>query len=72
MKQRVRLALAILSDTHILLLDEPTSNLDKSGIEWYRQLIQTYAQNRVVIICSNHQGQEHDFCRQQILMEDYK
>ena len=37
MKQRVRLALAICSDSPILLLDEPTSNLDKFEISWYQQ-----------------------------------
>jgi ABC-type multidrug transport system ATPase subunit len=35
MKQRLRLVIAWLSDTNILLLDEPISNLDSKGIEWY-------------------------------------
>ncbi|MBU2045958.1 MAG: ATP-binding cassette domain-containing protein, partial [Bacteroidetes bacterium] len=38
MKQRVKLVLALCSDTPILLLDEPTSNLDEQGIEWYISL----------------------------------
>ena len=35
MKQRVKLASAILADTQLVLLDEPASNLDQTGIEWY-------------------------------------
>ncbi|MBL0048479.1 MAG: ABC transporter ATP-binding protein [Bacteroidetes bacterium] len=72
MKQRVRLALAILSDTPILFLDEPTSNLDKKGIDWYNELIQKFTSERIVIVCSNHQKHEYDFCKQQLLVEDYK
>ena len=40
MKQRLKLALAILSDTPLLLLDEPASNLDAEAIAWYRKLLQ--------------------------------
>jgi len=72
MKQRVRLALAILSKTPILLLDEPTSNLDKKGIEWYQQLIYQYSQDRLIIVCSNQQDQEYTFCDKQLNIEDYK
>ncbi len=72
MKQRVRLALAILSDTAILLLDEPISNLDKAGIDWYAQLINSYTNNRITIVCSNQQIHEYAFCKEQLNIEDYK
>ncbi|MBK8582734.1 MAG: ATP-binding cassette domain-containing protein, partial [Flavobacteriales bacterium] len=36
MKQRLKLALAILSDTPLLLLDEPGSNLDADAVAWFR------------------------------------
>jgi ABC-type multidrug transport system ATPase subunit len=72
MKQRVKLTLAILSDTPLLLLDEPTSNLDKKAIDWYQQLISNYTQNRLVIVCSNQIEHEYFFCKKQLNIEDYK
>lgn len=72
MKQRVKLALAILSDTPALLLDEPVTNLDKAGIQWYRDLIERNSDNRLVLISSNSVMDEFDFCTAQIKMEDYK
>jgi ABC-type multidrug transport system ATPase subunit len=72
MKQRVRLALAVLSDTPLLLLDEPTSNLDKKAIDWYQQLVNDYSKNRLIIVASNQQEYEYPFCDKQISIEDYK
>jgi ABC-type multidrug transport system ATPase subunit len=72
MKQRVRLALAILGNTPLLLLDEPTSNLDKKAIVWYQTLIQKYSANRMIIVCSNQQEFEYEFCNKQLNIEDYK
>ena len=71
MKQRVKLALAFCSDTKVLLLDEPTSNLDQQGVEWYRSLISRFSTDRLVIICSN-QEHEYSFCEERINVEDYK
>lgn len=72
MKQRVRLALAILCDTPFLLLDEPSSNLDKKSIEWYQNLVAQYSNNRLIIVCSNEQEYEYPFCNKEIFIEDYK
>ena len=72
MKQRVRLALAILADTPLLLLDEPTSNLDKKAVEWYQQLVTDYSEERLIIVCSNQQEYEYPFCNKQLNIEDYK
>ena len=71
MKQRVKLGLAVLSDVSLILLDEPTSNLDKKGIQWYLDLIQTYTKDRVIIVCSN-EPREYEFCLQKLRMEDFK
>lgn len=71
MKQRLKLAQAIFSDTPIVLLDEPCTNLDKMGIDLYHQLIQVYTKNRVVIISSNN-AMEYSFCNTLISMQDFK
>lgn len=72
MKQRVRLALAIISDTPLLLLDEPTSNLDKNAIAWYQNLVNSFSENRLIIVASNQQEYEYTFCNKEIRVEDYK
>lgn len=71
MKQRVKLALAFCADTPLLMLDEPTANLDAQGIDWYLQLIEKFAANRLTIICSN-QEHEYDFCQNKLNILDYK
>lgn len=71
MKQRVKLALALFSDVPLLLLDEPTTNLDTQGLTWYLDLIQQHASNRVLVICSND-PREYNFCRKKIVLEDFK
>jgi ABC-type multidrug transport system ATPase subunit len=71
MKQRVKLILAFCSDTPMLMLDEPTSNLDTQGVDWYLGLIQRFAENRLTIICSN-QEHEYEFCRERLNVGDYK
>jgi ABC-type multidrug transport system ATPase subunit len=71
MKQRVKLALAFCSDTELLFLDEPSSNLDQQGLDWYLNLASTYCSGRLLIICSN-QEQEYSFCENRINLSDYK
>src|ERR1700712_213681 len=71
MKQRLKLALAFCSDTPLLMLDEPTSNLDSQGVDWYLSLVQQFAAGRLTIICSN-QEHEYSFCSQRLNISDYK
>lgn len=72
MKQRVKLALACCSDSTLVLLDEPTSNLDTAGEGWYLELVdKTKRANRLFIICSN-QEKEYTFCDHSLSISDYK
>ena len=71
MKQRVKLAQAIFSDVPVILLDEPCTNLDSSGIALYQQLIHTYCKERLVIVSSNDEA-EFGFCEEKINISDYK
>ena len=71
MKQRVKLAQAIFSDTPCILLDEPCTNLDVEGISLYKHLVDSYARQRMLIISSNDR-QEYSFCNQIIAIEQYK
>ena len=71
MKQRVKLAQAIFADTPILLLDEPCTNLDQNGVEQYRDWIETYGKNRMILVASND-AREYFFCGEHLVIEDYK
>ena len=73
MRQRLKLALAICSDSPILLLDEPTTNLDVQGVEWYRGLMAQYTEgsSRLVVIASNA-PHDYDFCDATMNILDYK
>ncbi len=65
MKQRARLSLAVLSDTPLLLLDEPSTNLDANAVKWYQDLINEYAKEKLVMVCSNYNKEEYSFCNQE-------
>ena len=55
MLQRLKTSLALLADTSIVLLDEPATNLDEKGVDWYLNLLAQEAKGRVVIIASNQE-----------------
>ena len=72
MRQRVRLSLAILADVPVLLLDEPLSNLDRNGMNWYINMIKVFAQQKLVVVCSNNHQEEISFCEKRIEIDKYK
>ena len=69
--QRIGLALSILSDTDILLLDEPGSYLDESSLEWLYTLINEHRDSRLVVISSNEM-RDLELCNETISIADYK
>lgn len=70
MKQRVKLAQCIFSDTPVVLLDEPCTNLDDIGIELYHTLVDAYCKNRLVVVSSNDEV-EYRFCKHKINIKDF-
>ncbi len=71
MKQRTKLALACCTNSPVLLLDEPTSNLDTQGVDWYLALIEKFGQDKMIIVGSN-QEHEYGFCGERLNISDYK
>ncbi len=71
MKQRVKLGQCIFSNTPIVLLDEPCTNLDAEGIELYHRLIGEHCKQRLVVVSSNDEV-EYKFCSERLAMSDYK
>jgi ABC-type multidrug transport system ATPase subunit len=72
MKQRLKLALAICSDSAVLLLDEPTTNLDTQGADWYRNLLQEFSHNRTIVVATNTESDYSFFCKTEVNLFDYK
>ncbi|MDQ3395213.1 MAG: ATP-binding cassette domain-containing protein [Bacteroidota bacterium] len=71
MKQRLKLGLAFFSQSQVILLDEPTSNLDEVGINWYMQNVTGILKEKLIIICSNTPA-EYSFCDFNINILDHK
>lgn len=59
MKQRAMLTLALLSNSKLLLLDEPCANLDKHARSWYADLLAQFGEDKTVVIASNHNKEEY-------------
>lgn len=62
MRQRLKLSLAFMSDSDVILLDEPLSNLDNKGYDWYSGMAAQFLGNRIAVVCSNNVSQETAFC----------
>ncbi|KOS68578.1 lantibiotic ABC transporter ATP-binding protein [Lysinibacillus contaminans] len=54
MKQRLGIALAILNNPKLLILDEPTNGLDPIGIQELRQLISSFPEQGITVLLSSH------------------
>ncbi len=54
MKQRLGIAIALLNNPKLLILDEPTNGLDPVGIEELRELIGSFPSKGITVILSSH------------------
>jgi ABC-2 type transport system ATP-binding protein len=54
MAQRLGIAVALLGDPPVLLLDEPVNGLDPAGIHWIRDLLKSLAAQGRTVFVSSH------------------
>ncbi|TAE46769.1 MAG: ATP-binding cassette domain-containing protein [Bacteroidetes bacterium] len=59
MQQRVRTSLALFSESGLLLLDEPTSNMDTHNAARMIELIHAYTGKRLLLLASNLERETH-------------
>ncbi len=71
MRQRVKLGICFYGDTPLILLDEPTTNLDHNGIDWYLKHIEMIKKERTIMVSSNSEV-EFSFCQEKIEISDFK
>jgi len=74
MKQRLGLALALLGDTKLLILDEPFVGLDPVGINTIREFIRSISKEKhISVLISSHQLSEiEDICERYLFIGDKK
>lgn len=54
MRQRLGIALALLNEPELLILDEPANGLDPLGIQELREMIRSFPQKGITVILSSH------------------
>lgn len=71
MKQRVKYIFALMHSPQLLILDEPTSNLDDEGKNSVYELVREEGQKNIVLIASN---EKHDLelCTEIVYLEKFK
>ncbi|HET8561982.1 MAG TPA: ATP-binding cassette domain-containing protein [Marmoricola sp.] len=54
MRQRLGIAVALLGEPEVLVLDEPANGLDPAGIRWMRDLLRSFADEGGTVLLSSH------------------
>ena len=71
MKQRLKFIFALMHSPKLLILDEPTSNLDEKGKESVYKIVEEEGKSSLVIIASNEKS-DLQYCSQIIKLENFK
>ncbi|MCF2706691.1 ABC transporter ATP-binding protein [Arcanobacterium haemolyticum] len=70
-RQRVRLALALIPDPEILILDEPTAGMDAVARRDFWALMRTQAEHgRTIIFATHYLAEVEDFAQRTVIMKD--
>ncbi|HEY1135695.1 MAG TPA: ATP-binding cassette domain-containing protein [Nocardioides sp.] len=54
MRQRLGIAVALIGEPEVLILDEPANGLDPAGIRWMRDLLRGFAARGGTVLLSSH------------------
>lgn len=65
MQQRVQLILSLFSDVNCVLLDEPTSFLDRKGKDWFYGQLELIKSQRLIIMASND-DEDISYCEKKL------
>ena len=59
MKQRVLLTVSLCTASGLIVLDEPCANLDRAGIDWYREQLVDFPAQTTLVICTNDRQEDY-------------
>jgi ABC-2 type transport system ATP-binding protein len=68
MRQRLGIAVALLGQPDVLILDEPANGLDPGGIRWMRDLLRDFADSGGAVLLSSHLLHEIEIIADDIVM----
>ncbi|WP_337866510.1 ABC transporter ATP-binding protein [Ignavibacterium sp.] len=71
MKQRLKFIFALMHSPQLIILDEPTSNLDDEGKNSVYEIIREEGKKNIVLIASNEKN-DLELCSEIIFLENYK
>ena len=71
MKQRMKFIFALMHSPKLILLDEPTSNLDDEGKNTVYKIVKRESEENIVIIASNEKT-DLALCSETIMLEKFK
>lgn len=72
MKQRLRFAFALFAEPPVLLLDEPSANLDANGVKLIHAIIQQASTDGQIVIIATNDADEAASCGDSINVEDFR